>query len=206
MKKIPMIVALGLVGVLSLLGNTAQAMERYIAGVHYKIVAPEPSKTATPHVLNFFSYACPHCYHLEPQVAKWKQTLKPSVSFDRVPAQWNAFFTDMAKFYYTLDLMKVEEQHSDTIFDVIHKKKRSLHTPGGIVAFVPSLGVDKGKFETIFKSADVEKKMREGKGLLAKYKVPGVPSFVINGRYFVNVSMAGSVEELFSVMDFLLDK
>lgn len=206
MKKIVWVVMISVVGGLSLMANSAQAMERYIAGVHYKIVAPEPSKTASPEVISFFSYACPHCYHLEPSVVEWKKTLKPSVSFTRVPAQWNTFFTDMAAFYYALELMGVEESHSQTIFDTIHKKKRSLHTPGGVVAFVPSLGLDKEKFAALLASDDVKRKLREGKGTLAKYKIPGVPSFVINGRYFVNVKIAGSVEELFRVMDYLLDK
>ena len=48
--------------------------------------------------------------------------------------------------------------------------------------------------------------MRKGKGMLAQYKIPGVPSFVINGRYFVNVNSAGSPQELFKVLNFLLEK
>ncbi|OUS06773.1 hypothetical protein A9Q81_01945 [Gammaproteobacteria bacterium 42_54_T18] len=186
--------------------TTVNAMERYVAGVHYKIVAPEPSKTKTPHVISFFSYACPHCNHLEPAVEKWREKHANNVQFERVPAQWNPLFKDMARFYYALNELHLTDKYSQAVFDEIHKKKRSLHTEGSILAFVQTLGLDKAEFKQILNSDAVKKKMRKGKGVMTQYKIPGVPSFVVNGRYFVNVSMAGSPKKLFEVLDFLLTK
>ena len=186
--------------------TTVQAMDRYVAGVHYKIVAPEPSKTPTPHVYSFFSYACPHCSHLEPAVDKWRATLASDVVFERVPAQWSKSFEEMARFYYALEGLQLADKHSLTVFDAIHKKKSSLHTEGAILNFVQSLGIDKQQFKQALHDGAMDKKMRKGKGLLEQYKIPGVPSFVVNGRYFVNISLAGSPEELFSVLDFLVNK
>lgn len=185
---------------------TAVAMERYVKGVHYKVVAPGPARTPTPHVQSFFSYACPHCYHLEPKVDEWRATLADNVVFERVPAQWNAHFKEMAKLYYALEDLKLADQHSMAIFDEIHKKKRGLHTEGNVLAFIQSLGLDKQRFQRILSSEGVEKQMRKGRGILAQYKIPGVPSFVVNGRYFVNVSLAGSPEQLFEVMNYLLTR
>lgn len=186
--------------------STSQAMERYVAGVHYKIVAPEPSKTPTPHVYSFFSYACPHCNHLEPEVDKWRATLAPDVSFERVPAQWSKSFAEMARFYYALESLQLADKHSMAVFDAVHQKKRSLHTEGAMISFVESLGVDKQQFQQALQDGAIDKKMRKGKGLLEQYKIPGVPSFVVNGRYFVNISLAGSPKDLFSVLDYLLSK
>jgi len=206
MRRLLTVIGLLCVGMLAVSSSTVIAMERYVAGLHYKIVAPEPSKTKTPHVLSFFSYACPHCNHLEPAVDKWREKQSSNVVFERVPAQWNPLFKDMAKFYYALNGLHLADQYSQAVFDEIHKKKRSLHTEGSILAFVQTLGLDKAEFQQALNSDAVKKKMRKGKGVMTQYKIPGVPSFVVNGRYFVNVGMAGSPEQLFEILDFLLTK
>ena len=206
MRYLLTVVGLMCLGVFTISTTSANTIERYVAGVHYKIVAPEPSKTKTPHVLSFFSYACPHCNHLEPAVDKWRKGLSSNVVFERVPAQWSPLFKSMARFYYALDGLHLADQHSQAVFDEIHKKKRSLDMEGSILAFVQTLGLDKAKFQQALNSDAVKKKMRKGKGVMTQYKIPGVPSFVVNGRYFVNVSMAGSPEQLFEVLDFLLTK
>ena len=206
MRRLLTVIGLLCVGMLAVSSSTVIAMERYVAGLHYKIVAPEPSKTKTPHVLSFFSYACPHCNHLEPAVDKWREKQSSNVVFERVPAQWNPLFKDMAKFYYALNGLHLADQYSQAVFDEIHKKKRSLHTEGSILAFVQTLGLDKAEFQQALNSDAVKKKMRKGKGVMTQYKIPGVPSFVVNGRYFVNVGMAGSPEQLFEILDFLLAK
>ena len=206
MRRLLTVIGMMCVSMFAVNSTTVSAMERYVAGVHYKIVAPEPSKTKTPHVFSFFSYACPHCNHLEPAVDTWRKKQSNNVVFERVPAQWNPLFNDMARFYYALNELHLADQHSQTVFNEIHKKKRSLHTEGSILAFVQTLGLDKTEFQKVLNSDAVKKKMRKGKGVMTQYKIPGVPSFVVNGRYFVNVSMAGSPEQLFKVLDFLLTK
>ena len=206
MRRLLTVIGLLCVSVFTVSSGVANAMDRYVAGVHYKIVAPEPSKTQTPHVLSFFSYACPHCYHLEPVVDQWRKSLSGNVVFERVPAQWNPLFNDMARLYYALNELGLADLHGQDVFDEIHKRKRSLHTEGSILAFVQTLGLDKAKFKQALNSDVVKKRMRKGKGVMTQYKVPGVPSFVVNGRYFANISMAGSPEQLFEVLNFLLTK
>lgn len=206
MRRLLSIMGLLCVGMFAVSSTSANAMERYVAGLHYKIVAPEPSKTKTPHVFSFFSYACPHCNHLEPAVEEWRKKQSNNVLFERVPAQWNPLFKTTARFYYALEELHLADQYSKTIFDEIHKKKRSLHAEGSVLAFVQTLGLDKTEFQQVLNSDEVKKKMRKGKGVMAQYKISGVPSFVVNGRYFVNVGMAGSPEQLFDILEFLLMK
>src|SRR5579863_884475 len=61
-------------------------------GVNYtRIVPAQP--TAAPagqvEVLEFFWYACPHCYALDPLVESWKKTKPAYVSFSRVHVLWS---------------------------------------------------------------------------------------------------------------------
>ncbi|PCJ47741.1 MAG: hypothetical protein COA99_00265 [Moraxellaceae bacterium] len=206
MKRLLAMLSVVCVCFISVSSASALAFERYVAGVHYKIVAPAPSKTATPHVAGFFSYACPHCDHLEPELEKWRQGLPPGVQFQRVPALWNPTFKAMAKLYYALESMQLAEKHGQAIFEVIHRKKRSLLGDEQSALFLQSLGVDKEKLLQALNSDVVKVKMREAKGLLAKYRIAGVPGFVVNGRYFIDNRLAGSTEALFEIINFLLKK
>ena len=55
-------------------------------GIDYRVLR-EAVPTSSPgkiEVLEFFWYACPHCYHLEPHLARWKPALGPDVAFKRI--------------------------------------------------------------------------------------------------------------------------
>lgn len=46
-------------------------------GIDYRVLR-EPVPTSSPgkiEVLEFFWYACPHCYQLEPHLGRWKPSL-----------------------------------------------------------------------------------------------------------------------------------
>ena len=135
--------------------TSVHAMERYVAGVHYKIVAPAPSRTPESQVLSFFSYACPHCNGLESQLDQWRQSLSPDVHFSRVPAQWNPYFIEVAKLFYTLETLGLVDKHSQAIFDAIHKKNQSLRSEAEILRLMGSLGVDKETFQRTFQGTAV---------------------------------------------------
>jgi thiol:disulfide interchange protein DsbA len=73
----------------SLLPLSATAMpEAFLAGVHYKTTASllATSSEDKIEVIEMFSYACPHCFHLEPLVEEWKTTLSEDVVFIQVAA------------------------------------------------------------------------------------------------------------------------
>ena len=60
-------------------------------GLNYTRMVPA-QPTAVPagqvEVLEFFWYACPHCYDLDPLVEAWRKTKPAYVSFSRVPVTW----------------------------------------------------------------------------------------------------------------------
>jgi len=175
-----------------------------MVGVHYTVVAPTAAENSEPDVVEFFSYACPHCYHLESSVTQWHKKKAGTISFERVPAQWNPFFKKMGQLYYTLEVLGLSETHGHQVFDVIHKQKRSLHTDGQIKAFVMSLGVTEEVFQAAYHSDVVKNKMHKADGLFKQYKISGVPGFVIKGRYFTDMKLAGSESSLYEIIDYLL--
>ena len=69
-----------------------------------------------------------------------------------------------------------------------------------------TLGVADDKIDATWNADSVKAKVRGAGGLFAKNQVRGVPALLVNGQYQTSVSMAGSEQELFDVIRFLLSK
>src|SRR5258708_24500835 len=91
-------------------------------GVHYtRIVPAQPTNVGAGQieVLEFFWYACPHCYSLEPTLSTWLKTKPAYITFTRVPVQWNEGHRSLARLFYTLDSMgKLNELHSEIFKEI----------------------------------------------------------------------------------------
>lgn len=196
-------------GLLAMMAFPVQALvERFVEGTHYQIVgdvnAPKPDK---PVVVEFFSYGCPHCEHLEPHLMAWHAKNKNAIQFERVPAQWNGYFALLAKLYLALEQMGVAEEFSGKVFDYIHTQRKSLRQEAEVMALVKDeLGLDAAKFKAAWESDAVAEGLQAAGDALREYRVSGVPALVINGRYYVSVKLAGSEDAMFDVVDFLLQK
>lgn len=196
-----------LVAVVTLSGSAAVlafGVERFVENVHYSRVPNGAAKPGT--VVEFFSFGCPHCAHLEPAVEKWLEKKPESATFARVPATWNPNFQHLARLYYTLEKLGLADKNMQKVFDHLHKDKKSLSTEQDVMAFLTGMGVAKDQAETAWNAPDVSDKLREAHQKLGQYRITGVPAFVVNGQYSTSVNMAGSEQELFEVINFLLMK
>lgn len=71
-------------------------------------------------VIEFFSYACPHCYNLEPDVIDWVKTKPENVEFIQVPAIFNPQWEAFASIYYTAEVLGKADTLHPIIFEAIH--------------------------------------------------------------------------------------
>src|ERR1700690_497383 len=164
-------------------------------GTNYtRIVPAQPTNVPAGQVevLEFFWYACPHCYALEPTVAAWLKTKPAYVSFSRIPVQWNEGHRSLARLFYTLDSMgKLNDVHNE-IFKEIQVNGDTLTgpDPNNVAAaeriqltFVKRLGVSEADFEKEYHGFNVETAMQRADELVQRYRVTSVPTFVVNGKY-----------------------
>ena len=80
----------------------------YTEGVEYVEVSPQPVDTgAKIEVREFFWYSCPHCYHLEPVLNRWRKTLSPKVEFVRTPAIFRDTWAVQARAYFAFQALGV---------------------------------------------------------------------------------------------------
>jgi len=174
-------------------------------GIDYRTLR-EIVPTSSPgkiEVLEFFWYACPHCYHLEPHLAKWKASLGADVTFRRVHV---AFRGDThQKIFYTLEAMGRAEALNAKVFDEIHQRNNPLAGLPDAAEWARKQGLDMAKFEAAWNSFGVQTQQKRANALVAGYRVDGVPTFGINGRYVTSPAMVGgSHVRALQVVDFLI--
>ena len=91
-------------------------------GVNYTRVVPaQPTNVAAGQVevLEFFWYACPHCYALEPTVLAWLKSKPAFVTFTRVPVEWNEGHRSLAHLFYALETMgKLNDFHGEIFKEI----------------------------------------------------------------------------------------
>ena len=174
-------------------------------GVHYKKVSqPSADNGDTIEVLEFFWYGCPHCYSFEPHVQAWKKSKPANVVFKRVPAMFRPEWEVQARVYYALSNMGVIEDIHGKIFDAVHKDKRRLFKKEALINFVVKNGVDRVALLKEYNSFAVDGMVRKAKKKQKAYKIEGVPSVVVNGKYLTSGSMSGSYDNLIKIMNHLV--
>jgi len=173
-----------------------------------RLAAPAP--VAAPagkiEVVEFFSYGCPHCYSFEPLLEPWIKKLPADVAFRRVPAAFNATWEGLAKIYYALEATGQVDAMHKRVFAAIHVQRQRLDKEADIAAFVKGAGGDDAKFLEAYKSFGVATKLRQGKQLAEAYKIDGVPTLGIHGRFFTSGSLAGTHQRALAVADQLIQR
>ncbi len=197
-----------LLGILFLFSAASFAQaENYVAGVDYKKIDQQMTESGDKiEVLEFFWYGCPHCYHFEPNLNAWKKSKPANVSFIRVPAVFRPDWKVQARAYYALEIMGVIENIHGKIFDAIHKKKKRLNTLDSLADFVAKHGVDKARFIEEYNSFAVDGKVRKAVKKIKAYKIEGVPTVAVNGKYTISGRLAGSYENMIKILDHLIEK
>jgi len=181
-------------------------------GVNYaRLVPAQP--TAVPagqvEVLEFFWYACPHCYGLDPSVEAWKKTKPAYISFSRVHVMWNDNHRSLARLFYTLDALGKLDQLHEEVFKEIHIKgdplvaadpSNELESEHMQAVFVRRFGISETDFKNAYHSLPVDLALQRADELVQRYRITAVPTFVINGKYVADVYTAGGAERLLSLV------
>jgi thiol:disulfide interchange protein DsbA len=159
-----------------------------VQGRDYRSLAPaRPALTeAKVEVLEFFSYACPHCAHFHPSVTKWASELPKDTAFVRVPVsfgrqQWG----QLARAYYALQSMGELERFDAALFKAIHEERKPLFNEQNLSAWIAEQGGDAAKFREAFNSFSVTQSALRADQLSRDYQVSGVPQLTVEGKYTV---------------------
>ncbi len=172
-----------------------------------RLAQPQPVPAGKIEVIEFFWYGCPHCNVFEPALDAWSKKLPGDVVFRRVPVAFREEpFVAHQKIYYTLEALGQIDALHRKVFAAIHNERQRLDKPADIAAFVAKNGVDAAKFTEVFNSFGIQTKTQQARKLADTYKIDGVPSIGIHGRYFTSPTLAGSADRALAVADQLIQR
>jgi protein dithiol oxidoreductase (disulfide-forming) len=176
-------------------------------GVEYTTLnkrAPVDAPPGKAEVIEFFWYACPHCNAFEPHFEPWAKKQPADVVVKRVPVAFRDDFVPLQRLYYTLEALgKVDELHGK-VFHAIHVERQVLDREEPILAWAAKQGLDPAKVKDLYNSFSVSAKARRATQLQNDYKVEGVPAIGVGGRFYTDGTLAGSMDRMLQVTDYLV--
>lgn len=209
MKK--MLKALALWTAVAMLPLSAYAVPaNFVEGTHYKPTAQKLARVSGDdkaiEVVEMFSYSCPHCFRLDPQITAWEKTLPAGVKFIRVPAIFRDSWLQYAKVFYAAESMGLLEKLHPLLFNAMHVEKLRLNTEDQLLDFIAKQGVDREEFKKMMNSFAIRSKVKQALVMSQSSGITGVPTVIVNGEYMTDAPMAGGMEQMLQVVDFLIDK
>lgn len=186
-------------------GAQSQKIEE---GFDYRILSvPQPVETkGKVEVIEFFWYGCPHCYDFEPELSAWVKRQPKDVVFRRIPVAFRDDLLPHSQLFYALEAMGKGDALNEKVMYAMHKENKRLLAEPEIADWVASQGVDRNSFLATYRSFAVVSKARAAKQLAEAYRIDGVPTIVMQGKYVTSPSIAGTKAKAIAVMDYLEEK
>lgn len=157
-------------------------------------------------IYEFFWYGCPHCYNLEPTMERIEADLDKDTKIVKLPVALRDSWIPHAKLFYALQQMdKIDEVHN-LIFEEIHLEDNRLNTEQQMVDFLGKHGIDTNKFMEKYNSFGTEARIKKASNLAKKYQINSVPTIIVNGKYLTSGSYVSSYDELYSVINLLIER
>ena len=196
---------------LSFVGAGAFAQGQPVPGKDFQMITPpQPTESGSKvEIIEFFSYACPHCATLEGPLEAWLKKKPADVEFKRVPTVFHESWAPFAQMYYALEAIgQVDRLHGE-VFKAVHEQNIRLQDPKIMADWVASKGVDRQKFLDAYNSFSVKSRTQRSNDLSRRYNVEFTPEFVVNGRFLTGPSMTSTgnsvdFDRFFRVLDQLI--
>lgn len=191
-----------------LLAGPAQAQGEPQEGREYKRL-PQPvpvSASGKIEVVEFFGYWCPHCHAFEPSLDAWARKLPADVVFRRIPVVFSEPHRVYQRLYFALEAMGALDAMHRKVFTAIHSQRARLEKESELQALASASGVDYAKLSDTMKSFSVATKGNQAKQAVDAWRIDGVPTVGVHGRYVTSVGQTGSHERTLMVMDALIEK
>ena len=193
---------------LSLSGFVSAQGQKIEEGFDYRVLPiAQPVETkGKVEVIEFFWYGCPHCYDFEPELSSWVKRQPKDVVFKRVPVAFRDDFMPHSQLFYALEAMGKGDALNEKVMYAMHKENKRLLTEPEIADWVASQGIDRNTFLATYRSFAVISKARAAKQMAEAYRIDGVPTIVMQGKYVTSPSIAGTKAKAILVMDYLEEK
>ncbi|PCF96198.1 thiol:disulfide interchange protein DsbA/DsbL [Vreelandella nigrificans] len=183
--------------------------QQLVEGQHYTLLASPVATNVDDgqiEVTEAFWFGCPHCYRLQTPVSEWYETLGDDVSIVHMPATMGGDWNTHANAFYAAQSLGIEEKLHADFFEAIHEDGRSLTDADDIAAFFADYGVSKEEAKQALGSFSVRSEVNKAHSRMREMRLMGVPALVVDGRYVITPSTAGSLENMPQVAEALIER
>jgi thiol:disulfide interchange protein DsbA len=157
-------------------------------------------------VIEFFWYACPHCFAFEPAIEPWIARLPADVRFRRVPVGFDARKELHQRIFYTWEALGLVEQMHLKTFTRFHVLKKPVESLVDMLTFAQDNGLDVAKVRNAWNSFSVQSKCREAKRLEDDYGIERMPEMAIAGRFVAIAQPEAGPASVLATTDWLVNK
>ena len=209
MKRRDFALGLGAGSLATLWTAAAQVQAQPVEGKEFtRLQTPAPVSTPAGKVeaMEFFGYWCPHCHAFEPSLDAWVRKLPADVVFRRIPVSFGPPHEPYQKLYYALEALGQLDAMHRKVFNAIHLQKLRLEKDADLQTLSKDNGLDFAKLKDTMNSFSVATKCNQAKQLANTYKLEGVPTLAVQGRFITSVGQAGGHERALQVMDALIQR
>ena len=179
-------------------------------GVDFKVLKqplPLAGTSETIEIGTVFWYGCPHCFDLAKMQEDWKARLGKDVATSEIPVIFGKPWQAHAQLFYTLEELKLLDKAHFPVFDAVQKQGQRLDNEKDIAGFLKSrYGVKEADFERVYDSFGVRNQAQKASAITRGAQLNGVPAIIVDNRYLVDPALAGSLENMLKVTDFLIEK
>ena len=175
-------------------------------GSHYRLInanAPKHQVNKKIKITEYFLYGCPHCYELEPKLAKWLEN-NDNIEFNRVPAILGPTWGEMAKFYYVADKLNILEEMHKAFFKEVHASSKQYLSELAIREFFLKNGVTYEEYTAAYYSEEVRNNVNEARYQSVQLRLRGVPAVTINDKWMTAPFYVKNQEQMLEVLDYLV--
>jgi thiol:disulfide interchange protein DsbA len=205
--------AAGLAGVLALAGAGLPLRARAqggtpVEGEDYQALAKPLSVPANGKidVIEFFWYACPHCYAFEPLLEAWMARQPADVAFRRVPVGFDALKQVHQRIFYTWEAMGLVEAMHVRTFQRFHVQKKPVDSEADMLNFAFELGLDVPRVKSVWNSFGVASKCQQAQRLEDDYDIQRMPEMGVQGRFTAFAKADTGHASALAVTDWLINR
>lgn len=215
-----MLVLTAAVSMVAGMSNAAPAP--WVEGKHYFRIQPAQATTVGPgkvEVAEAFSYGCPACNRFLPYVAQLRKSLPPQAQVVYVHASFNTAeqWPLFQRAFYTAQQLGIVDKTHDAMFKAIWGRgELAVVDAGGRIKDPPptmddvaqfyarTAGIDAKKFIDTSKSFMVDANVRRAESWMRNCRIDQTPTIVVNGKYRLHVQSAGGINEMMSLVEWLV--
>ncbi len=177
-----------------------------VEGTNYSVLSPaQPTQSPGKiEVVEFFSYACPHCAEFYPLVSTWLAMQPKDVAFRRVPVGFERPpWINLQRAYFALLASGDFNRLDGALFAAIHQQQQPLFDEAALADWVGKNGGNAEKFAAAYTSFGINSQTVQADKMAEDYRITGVPTLVVEGKY---VALGNTLSELLTNADKLIAK